>query len=221
MIPAPFTGRQNIDEWMRQVGALTALNGLDDAQSIAFARQLLAPEIKTAETPNAAHRHTLDDLKVFLEAYLVGDDRYRLGALDQIRDKKYKIDQDPKDFKREINTLFRVARIGNDAEKVRLLEEMLPDQLYGVVIAGQSDNINEAIALMDHYWRRQRKNYVQESDSTSLTRDTEKSMVKILAEALAQKNERPFRSNTPSSRPSVTCNYCHQSGHTIQKYHTH
>ena len=45
-------------------------------------------------------------------------------------------------------------------------------------------------------------------------------MIKILAEALAQKNERPFRSNIPSSRPLVTCNYCHRSGHTIQECRT-
>ena len=80
---------------------------------------------------------------------MIQHDRFRLGALDQIRDKKYNKEQDPRDFKREINLLFRIARIQEDGEKVRLLEEMLPNDLYRVVIAAQPANINEAITIME------------------------------------------------------------------------
>src|SRR6185436_16198586 len=91
VLPPIFTGRQNLDEWSRQVEAITLLNGMPPVDATNFARARLHPEIARAEAAAANHadRNTLQLLKDYLEQYMIQHDRFRLGALDQIRDKKY------------------------------------------------------------------------------------------------------------------------------------
>src|SRR3954463_57408 len=214
-MPGLFNGRQNLDEWMRKIEALTTLNGLTDGESIAFARTQLAPEIRRGEATNANLRTSLAALQTYLQGYLRQNDRFCLGALDQIRDKKYTLDQDPRDFKRQINLLFDIAQVGNELEKVRLLEEMLPNEVYSVVIGATPNTINEAITVMERYWRRSRRSYIQDSDDPQGTENSDASVVKILANALLQKNERPARRDTSEGSSQPYCKYCQRKGHSF------
>ena len=107
--------------------SLAALNDLDDAATVRFARMLLSAEIRRAETNGMDIRIDLNGLQLYLQAYLEGDDRFRLGALDQLKEKQYNMTTDPQDFKRECIRLFDVARINNAAERLRYLNDMLPD----------------------------------------------------------------------------------------------
>src|SRR4051812_2054948 len=98
-MPALFNGLQNLDKWMCKIEALTILNRLTDREFITFARTQLALKIRHAEAGAFNNRIDLAGLCAYFQGYLCQNDRFRLGALDQIQDKKYTTDQDLHDFK--------------------------------------------------------------------------------------------------------------------------
>ena len=130
-----YNGRQNLDTWIRQVETLAALNDLDDAATVRYARTLLSPEIRRAELPHRAARTSLAHLQVFLQNYIEDNDQIRLGALDQLKEKQYDMTVNPQGFKYECIRLFQVAWINDVQERLRYLHDMLPDRLYAVIVA--------------------------------------------------------------------------------------
>ena len=94
---------------------------------------------------------------------------------------------------------------------------MLPNDLYGVVIAAQLANINDAITIMERFWRRHRKEYVKESD-VSTTLSSEGDLIKILTNALAAKNAPAPRRDSPPTRTPLYCNRCNRNGHHPRDY---
>ena len=207
--PPMYNGRQNLEEWTRQVETMAALHDLDNPGTIRLARTLLSPEIRNAERTNANQRTTLAHLQTYLQTYIEGNDQIRLGALDQLRDKKYDIISDPKDFKRECTRLFAVARIQNDGEKLRYLHEMLPDRLYSVMIGANPATPNAFYETLERYWRRQKKVMIKVTDEEEEgTPSQDTSIAKLLAKAL---QERPKKEEQDQSAPH--CKKCGRKGH--------
>ena len=102
-----------------------ALNDLDDAATVRYARTLLSSEIRRLHDDLMHPPTDIGRMGQFLQEYLEGNDQIRLGALDQLKDKQYTMTSDPKDFKRECTRLFDVARVNAVAEKLRYLNDML------------------------------------------------------------------------------------------------
>ena len=61
---------------------LAALNDLDDAATVRYARTLPSPELRRAEYAHRAVGTNLAHLQVFLQNYIEGNNQIRLGALD-------------------------------------------------------------------------------------------------------------------------------------------
>jgi hypothetical protein len=151
--PPMYNGRQNLDEWIRQVESRAALNDLDDAATVRYARTLLSPEIRRLHDGLAHPPTDIGRMAEFLQEYLEGNDQIRLGALDQLKDKQYNMSTDPKDFRRECTRLFDVARVAEVAERLRYLNDMLPDRLYAVMIAANPQNTDAFYNVLERYWR--------------------------------------------------------------------
>ena len=67
-LPPIFNGRQNLDEWIRQMQSVCILNGCPDDEALRLGRLRLKPEIFRAEqnVAEADDRRNLQDLKTYL-----------------------------------------------------------------------------------------------------------------------------------------------------------
>ena len=168
-------------------------------------------------------RTDLNALQVYLQAYLVGDDRFRLGALDQLKEKQYDMTTDPRDFKRECIRLFDVARINNVAERLRYLNDMLPDRLYAVMVAANPQTVNNFFDVMERYWRRQKKEMIKASDEEEEEDPLGKSssVIKLLAKALQDKPRGSTTIKPQEERQGrPRCQKCGRTGHWASQCYT-
>ena len=133
------------------------LSSLDNNRTVRYAKTLLTPEIRRyieREIEEAEEEHIqvgFQEVVNFLQNYLEGNTQIRLGALDQLKDKQYDMTADPKDFKRECERLFAVARIDNEGEMLRYLHDMLPDRLYAVMVGANPQTSNAFYEVLERY----------------------------------------------------------------------
>jgi len=194
---------------------LAALNDLDDAATVRYARTLLSLEIRRAELPHRAARTSLAHLQVFLQNYIEGNDQIRLGALDQLKEKQYDMTVNPQGFKHECIRLFQVARINDVQERLRYLHDMLPDRLYAVMVAANPQTIDAFFDTMQRYWRRQKKEVINVADEEEVQPTNETSTLKMLVKALQDKPRREEpRRETPQ------CKNCGRTGHWAAECYT-
>jgi hypothetical protein len=65
-----YNGRQNLEQWIREVESISVLNDLDAEATLRYACTLLASEICREEVEHQDDRHNLDNLFRFLQAYI-------------------------------------------------------------------------------------------------------------------------------------------------------
>ena len=135
-----FTRKQDPAEWMAAIQATAMLSTLTADQTLVFAKEMLGPEIKALEAAEATPAANMAALQAWLVNLVNNDANGKRIAHQKLKKFVIGITMDFEKVRKEVTQLFRRAGINDQATQLQRLEEMLPEDLYWLVLPFRPNN---------------------------------------------------------------------------------